>query len=183
MGSGFYRVLRALFKHGHIKGLCHHLKLAYGGGAVNIAGYKQRALALLFEPSGKLAAHGGFTGTLKAAEHYYRGRCGGYRKPCGRAAHEGYKLLVHKLYYLLPRSEAGKNIAAHGFFGNRGAEILGHPVVDIRLQKSHAHLAHSLLYIGLGQPALAGELFEYALQFFGKRIKSHNCCLSKKKLG
>ena len=37
-------------------------------------------------------------------------------------------------------------------------------IVDVRFQQGHAHLAHSVLNVLLGQLALAAQLFEYRSQ-------------------
>jgi hypothetical protein len=53
--------------------------------------------------------------------------------------------------------QAFYHLSTNGRFGNVFAELLYHIVVDIRFQKSLAHLSHSVGDIGFGDSASAGQ--------------------------
>ena len=54
-----------------------------------------------------------------------------------------------------------------GSFGDGLGKFLYSLIADVRLKQRHAYLAHSLLDVGRAQSALAAELFERGIQFFG----------------
>ncbi len=112
---------------------------------------------------------GGFTVALQAAEHddglalVLDVQAGGFA-----AAHQGNQLLVDDLDHLLGRGQALHDLLTHGALGDLCAEVLGNLVVDIGFQQGHAHLAHGGLDVGLGQFAVAAQLFEHTGKAVGK---------------
>ncbi len=48
-----------------------------------------------------------------------------------------------------------------------------HLIADVRLQQGQADLPHSLLDVGLGETALAPQLFECGGELFRKSFKRH----------
>ena len=69
-----HRICRAHLEHGDIKLIADGFELLYSGGSVNIAGCKQRTLALLSHIGCKLCAVGGLTCALKSDQHNYARR-------------------------------------------------------------------------------------------------------------
>ena len=156
------RVLRAVLVHGHVHLRADHLQLLDGGGTVDVAGGQQRLFALLLQVVGQLSGHGGLTGALQAAQHINGGHGGRPGQPGVLGAHQGRHFLADDLHHLLGRGQAVQHLLAHAALGDFFAEILDHQVVDVGLQKGHAHVAHSLLDGLLGQLAPAGQLGERA---------------------
>ena len=75
------------------------------------------------------------------------------------AAHQGDQLLVDDLDDLLGRGQALHDLLAHGALRHLCTEVLGHLVVDVGFQQGHAHFPHGGLDVGLGQFAVAAQLF------------------------
>ena len=63
--------------------------------------------------------------------------------------------------------------AANALLGHIRHKLLGHAVVDIRLQQGQAHLPHGLFYIGLAQLAAVLQFFECPGQSLGQSFKCH----------
>ena len=162
----------------------HDLQLVDGGGAVDIAGHQHGAAALLNEVFGKLGCVGRFTVALQAAEHddgltlVLDDQAGGFL-----AAHQGNELLVDDLDHLLGGGQALHDLLTHGALGDLGTEILGNLVVDIGFQQGHPHLAHGGFDVGLGQLAVAAQLFEHTGKAVGQRFKCHVRCSSQNSNG
>ena len=117
---------------------------------------------------------GGFTVALQAAEHedglalIFDHELGGLL-----AAHQGNELLVDDLDHLLGGGQALHDLLAHGALRDLGTEVFGNLVVDIGFQQGHPDLAHGCLDIGLGQFAVAAQLFEHTGKAVRQRFKCH----------
>ena len=143
----------------------YDLQLIDCGGAVNIACGEQRAVALLDKVFGQLGGMRGFARALQAAHHDHRRRLGLDVDARGlAAAHQFRQLVVDDLDDLLRRGQALHDLLSHGALGDAGDKIFRNFIVDVRFQQGHAHLAHSVLNVLLGQLALAAQLFEYRSQ-------------------
>ncbi len=59
-------------------------------------------------------------------------------------------------------------------------EVLGDLVVDVGFQQGHPHLAHGGFDVGLGQLAVAAQLFEHTGKAVGQRFKCHCSVLLSK---
>ena len=159
----------------------HDLQLVNGGGAVDIARHQHGAAALLDEILGKLGRVGGFTVALQAAEHddglalVLDDQLLGFL-----AAHQRNELFVDDLDDLLGRGQALHDLLPHGSFGDLGAEVLGHLVVDVGFQQGHPHFAHGGLDVRFGQFAVAAQFLEHTGKAVGQRFKSHVRCSSQK---
>ena len=92
-------------------------------------------------------------------------------------AHQGGKLLVDDLDDRLGGGEGLQHVGAHGPLGHLSDELLDHLVADVRLQQGQADLPHSLLDVGLGETALAPQLFECGGELFRKSFKCHGLLL------
>ena len=55
-------------------------------------------------------------------------------------------------------------------------------VVDVGFQQGHAHFPHGGLDVGLGQFAVAAQLFEHTGKAVGQRFKCHVRCSSQNDL-
>ena len=170
---GLDGVLRAALENGHVHALADDLQLLDGRRAVNIQRHEQRLFALLFQHPAELAAHGGFTGTLQAAEHENGRRRGAPCQAGDGAAHHPGQLFVDDFDDLLRRRQAFQHVQPYAAVGNLLDEILRHQEVDVRLQQRHAHFAHRRLHVRLAQLPAAGQLFQRVLQFLCKPFKRH----------
>ena len=139
--------------HRHVHLLAYHLQLLDGGGTVDIARGQKRLLACFLQVIGKLSGHGGFARALQAAQHIDGGHAGRPGEPGVFRAHQGGHFLVDDLDNLLSGRQAVQHLLAHAALGDLFAKVLDHQVVNVRLQKRHAHLAHAFLYGLLAQLA------------------------------
>ena len=151
----------------------HHLQLLDGGGAVDVAGHQKGPFALLLKVVGQLGAVGGFTGALEAAHQDDGWDLGGEVDPGVGGTHKGGHLVVYDLDDLLGRGEALQHLLPYCLFGDRFHKILGHLIVDVRLQEGKTHLPHGFLYIRFAELAPVLQFFEGCGKLFGKPLKGH----------
>ena len=162
----------------------HHLQLVDSGRTVDVAGHQHRAAALLDVVFCELCCVGRLTVALQAAEHddgltlVLDDQAGGFL-----AAHQGNEFLVDDLDHLLGGGQALHDLLTHGTLRDLGTEILGNLVVDIGFQQGHPHLAHGGFDVGLGQLAVAAQLFEHTGKAVGQRFKCHVRCSSQNSNG
>ena len=177
LGDG-HRVDLPHLEDGDVQLLAHHLQLVDGGGTVHVAGGQQGAFPVLAAHKPRqLRAVGGLTGTLQAHHHHNGGTLGRGAQPGVGAAHERGQLLIDDLDDLLRRRQALQHIRAHALLGDGRHKVLDHLVADVRLQQSQPYLPHPLADVGLGQPSLAPQTLEYAVQFFTQSLKCHGSLL------
>ena len=143
------------------------LQLLDRGRAVDIAGGEQRIFGLFFEKPGELGAVGGLARALQADEHDDGGRLRGDLKLLVFAAHEGGQLFVDDLDDHLRGREALEHVSADAALGGLFDEVLDDLVIDVGLEQRQTDLAHGFLDVGLGQAALAAQLFERVRELFG----------------
>ena len=173
-----HRVGLAHLEHGDVQLFAHHLQLLNSGGAVDIAGGQQGALALLaLHEARQLGAVGGLARALKAHHHHHGGGLGGDGQLGALAAHQAGELLVDDLNDLLGGGEGLQHVGAHRLLGDLGNELLDHLIAHVGLQQSQADLPHGLLHIGLGQPPFAAQLFKGGGELFGQSFKCHGSLL------
>ncbi len=151
----------------------HGFKLFDRRGTVNVACGQKGALSLLFHICRQLRTVGGFTRALKAHEHADAGGFRGDIQLPVLAAHKGAQLLVDNLNHHLGRRQALQNIRPAGADGNGFYKIFDDLVAHVGLQQSQAHLAHCLFHVRLREAALAAQLPEGGIKFFGKALKRH----------
>ena len=87
------------------------------------------------------------------------------------AAQQGRQLLVDDLDHLLRRRQAAQDILPQGLLPDAGHQLLGHPVVDIGLEESQAHLAQGFLDVVLGQRVLTSQFFHGLVEAFGQFLE------------
>ena len=162
-----HRIGLSHLEHGDIQLGAHRLQLLDGGGAVDVAGGQQRALALLAHVAGELCAVGGLARALQAHQHHHAGGFGADIQFLGLPAHQGAELLVDDLDDHLGRRQGLQHLPAAGPLGDGLGKVLYHLVADVGLQQGHAHLAHRLFDVALGEAALAAHFLEGGIQFFG----------------
>ena len=150
-------------EHGHADLFAQNLQLAYGGRTVDVARGQQGPFVLVFQIEGDLSGGGGLAAALQAGHEDDRRRLGGHVELGLTAAHEGGQLLIDDLHHLLAGGEALQHLAAHGPLLDLGAEVLGHFIVDVRLQQGHADLAHGGVDVGLAEAAALFQPAEYIL--------------------
>ena len=88
-------------------------------------------------------------------------------------AHEIDHLFVYDLDHHLSRIKSAHNILADRALLHILDKLLYDSKVNIRFKQSHLDFPECRLDIILGQSALAAQIFEYILQFFGKTVKCH----------
>ena len=96
------------------------------------------------------------------------------------AAHQSHQLFVDDLDHLLGRGQALHDLLAHGALRHLCTEVLGHLIVDVGFQQGHAHFPHGGLDVGLGQFAVAAQLFEHTGKAVGQGFKCHCAVLLSK---
>ena len=167
------RVLRAVLIDRHVHLLTHHLQLLDGGRAVDVARGQQGLFARLLQVVGQLGGHGGLACALQAAEHIDGGHAGRPGQPRVFRAHQGGHFLVDDLDDLLGGRKAVQHLLAHTALRDPLAEVLDDQVVDVGLQKRHAHLAHALADGLLRQLAASRQLGERRGQLLTESLKGH----------
>ncbi|MPM28579.1 hypothetical protein SDC9_75105 [bioreactor metagenome] len=75
--------------------------------------------------------------------------------------------------HLLRRRQTFEHLGPTGPFGHFGDKSLDHLDIDIGPEQHKAYLAHGLLDIGLGQLALAAQLFKGCRQALRQGFKEH----------
>ena len=151
----------------------HDLQLLDCSRTVNIAGNKQRALALLFEKTCELCTVGGFTCALQADEHDNRRRFGRNGNALIFTAHQRDQLFINDLDDHLCRGQTLHHILTDAAFGNGFDKVLNNLVADVSFQKGEANLAHRFLDVGFRQATLAAKLLKRGIQFCSQSFKSH----------
>ena len=164
----------ALLEYRQVQLAAHDFQLFNGCGTVHVAGRKQRALCVLpaHQPR-QLGGGGGLAGALETHHHDHRGAVVGHGQLGGAAAHQICQLLVDDLHHLLGRGQAVQHVGADGPLRDGGHEVLDHLVAHVGLQQGQADFPHGLPDVVFRQAALAPELFECCVQFFGKTFKCH----------
>ena len=168
------RVALPHLEHGDVELRADGFQLLDRRRAVHVARDEQRALALLFHQPRELRAVGGLARALQADEHHDARRFGADVQLLVFAAHEGAKLLVDDLDDHLRRGETFEHIRAGGAFSHLFYKVLDDLEVDVRLQQGEFDLAHGLLDVGLGEPALAAQALERLGKFIRQGFKCHN---------
>ena len=154
-------------ENGDIQLGAHGFQLLDGGGTVNVTGHQQRALALLAHIAGQLGTVGGLAGALQAHQHHHAGGFGADIQLLVLPAHEGAQLLIDDLDDHLGRGQSLQHVGPAGPVSDGLGEAFDHFIADVRLQKGHTHLAHGFLHVRRGKAALAPQLLEGYIQFFG----------------
>ena len=134
---------------------------------------EDKAFSLLTEHIRQLGTVGGLTTALQTAHQQHGGDTGRKIDALVGAAHQLGQLVVYYLYDLLGGGQAFQHARANALFGHIRHKLLGHAVVDIRLQQCQAHLPHGLFYIGLAQLAAVLQFFECPGQSLGQSFKCH----------
>ena len=152
-------------------GLGDDFELLAGGGAVDVDGDEQGAVAALFEPGGELAGGGGFAGALQAGHEDDGGGLGGEFEAGGVGAEGGDELVADDFDDLLGGGEGGGDFGAEGLGADVFDEVAGDVEVDVGLEEGDADLAEGVVDVLVGEGALAAEGLEGALEFFGEVFK------------
>ena len=132
---------------------------------------------MLFHETGQLGTVGGLACALKTYHHHNGGGLGGDLQLGAGAAHQVGELLVDDLNDHLGGRQGLQHVGANRFFGDLGNELLDHLVADVGLQQGQTDFPHGLLYVGLGQPSLAPQLFKGGRELFGQSFKCHGLLL------
>ena len=161
------RVRLTHLKDGNPELFADNLQLPDGSRPVNVAGREQRIFVLLFKQACELCAVGRLARALQADQHDDGRRLGGDLELLVLAAHERGQLFVDNLDDHLRGREAFEHVRTDAALGRFFNEVLDDLVVDVGLQQRQTDLAHGFLDVGLGQAALAAQLFECVRELFG----------------
>ena len=82
-------------------------------------------------------------------------------------AEHGGELVANDLDDLLVGRKLEHDFAADGFFANVGEEFVGNTDVDVTFEQGFANFGERGVEVLFGELALAAEIFESALKFFG----------------
>ena len=137
------------------------------GGAVNVDGNHQRAVAVFRQPARELSGGGGLAGALQADDQHGGGRLIGHPQLGLMAAERLDHLVADDLDDLLGGREGGEHFLAHGFFLDVLDELLDDAEMDVGFEQRHADLAQRGLHVFGGQFSFAAQVLEDALQFVG----------------
>ena len=145
-------------------------ELFAGGGAVDVGGDDERAMAVVREPFGKLAGGGGLTGALQADDHPDRRRARS-KERLGVLAEHGGELVANGLDDLLVGRKLQHDFAADGFLANVGEQFVGDADVDVAFEQGFANFGERGVEVLFGELALAAQILEGALKFFCQILK------------
>ncbi len=148
-------------------------ELFAGGGAINVSGYDERAMAVLGEPFSHFAGGGGFAGALQADDQP-DGRWLRAVLRLGFTAEQFAEFVADDLYDLLLRGELEEDFGAEGFLADVGDEFVGYADVDVAIEKGFADFGEASVEVFFGELALAAEILEGALEFVCECFK-HFC--------
>ena len=151
-------------------GLGHLGELLARRGAIDVRGDDDGAVAVLHEPFGELAGRGGLAGTLQANQEPNRRRTRS-EKRLGVLAEESQKLVADDFDDLLIGRELEQDFAAKGFFADVGEKLVHDADGHVAFEHGLADFAERGVQVLLGELALAAEVFEDALELFGKVFK------------
>ena len=160
-------ILLPLRKHGNTDLFADDRELLDGGGAIDIVRHEERTFALLFQHEGELARRGRLTRALETDKHDDRRRVWADIEPALRPAHELRELLVDDLDDRLRCCERVEYFLPDGTLLDALHEILNDLEIDVCFEQRHAHLAHRIVHVVLGQFAVSAHFLKDALQAVG----------------
>ncbi len=142
-----------------------------GGGAVDVAGGEQRALALLLEQVGELHGSSRLTGALQAHKHDDIGDTARKHELALGGPKELDELIEHDLHDVLRRGERIHDLGREAALLGLGNEVLHDLEVDVRLEERHTDVAHRARNVGLGELALAAQAVKGIVQAVGEVVE------------
>ena len=154
----------------HSYGFGDLCELFPGGGAVDVGGDNQGAVAVAGQPFRELAGGGGFAGALKADDHP-DGRRPRSEGGLGMFAEQFQQLVADDLEDLLIGRELQQDFRAKRFGANVGQEFVGDVHVDVAIEEGFADANQGGVHVLVGELALAAQVLEDALEFLGKIFK------------
>jgi len=149
-------------------------ELVYGGGAIGVASYQERAATVAAQHESQLSGGCRLAGALQTDKHDHARRRAAQIQAT-RLTERGDQFLVDDLDHLLRRLEALLDFSADGPLFDAVDEVLGDLEVDVGFQQGHAHLAHGDIDVILGQLALAPKLFKDVLQAITEAFEHAGC--------
>ena len=134
-------------------------------------GHQHLLLVALGEAARQLAGGGGLARALQA-DHKDRHRGGGVQVDWFRLrAQHLDQLVMDDLHHHLARRDRAQHFLADGLLAGLGNEILHHRQGDIGLQQRHAHFAHDLLDVALGEGAAPLQSLEHIAELAGQAVE------------
>jgi len=173
-GDGDGVDVRAGRIHGNPDAFGERRELVDGGGAIDVGGDEDRALAVLLEVLRELGAGRRLAGTLQTGHEDDRRRMPTEGEPRIAGAHERRELLIDDLDDLLRRGEALHHLGAQGALPDVGDEVTHDLEVDVGLEQSQTDLAHRRVDVVGGELAAPSQVLEGVLQAVGKSVE-HAC--------
>ena len=142
-------------------------ELLDGGGASEVSGGHDDALALLFEEAGEFGAGGGLSGALEADEEDGCGPVAFAVQVLTVGAEEGGEFFMDDLDDLLGGGDGLEDFRADGAFSDAGLEVPDDAEVDVGFQEGAPDLFEGVVDIVGGDAAFAGEASEDAGESVG----------------
>jgi hypothetical protein len=146
-------------------------ELIDGGGPVGVGRREHRMLTLLRVHAGQLRRRRRLAGTLQADEHDDGRRVGRARQSMPAAAEQRHQLVVDDLDHLVGGRERGEHVLADRLRLHTLDEAAHDLEVDVGLEECNADFAECGLDVVLGQPAVAAQLVEDALQSCAEAVE------------
>ena len=166
-------ILLPLREHRHIDLSANNLKLLDRSGPIDIISHKERALALFLQHESKLAGRGRLSRSLKTRKHDDGRRIRTDVETALRPTHQRGEFLIDDLDNGLCRRERIEHLLPDGSLLDALHKVLDDLEIDVCFQQRHAHLAHRLVHVVLGQLAVPAQLLEYPLQAVRQILKEH----------
>ena len=155
--------------------MCQQLELLDSRRAIHVGGHQQDFfLVLLFQQLGQLARGGGFTCPLQTGHQHDGWRHGSQIQCIVFLAHQPGEFFVHHPDHGLAWGEAAHHLMAHRPFAHIVDETFHHRQRHVGFQQRHAHFAHGIFDIVLGQPGMAAQVLDHAGKACGEIIQ-HRC--------
>ena len=146
-------------------------ELLAGGGAVDVDGDEQGAVAALFEPGGEFAGGRRLPGALQAGHEDDGGGLGGEFEPGGVMAEDIHELVADDFDDLFGGREGGGDFGAEGFGADVVDDVAGDVEVDVGFEERGADGAEGGVDVVVGEGALAAEVLEGALELVAEVLK------------
>ena len=147
-------------------------ELLLRGGAVDVErGHHHPLRPALLEALGDLGGGGRLARALQPDHHHDRGRRDVEVELAGIGAEHLDQRVVDDLDDLLPRRDRAQHVLADRLFGRLVDELARDRQRHVGFEQRHAHLAHRLTHVRLGQRAAPAQPVEDAAQPVAQRLE------------
>ena len=158
-------------EHRHVDAVAERAQLLDGGRALQVGADEQRVAALGLEPAGQLGRRRRLAGALQAGHQHDRRRTAGVGDLQRLAAEDAGELGVDDLDDLLAGIEHLRAGRADRLDADAVDDVAGDADVDVGVEQGGADLAQHLVDVGLGEPALAAQTLDDAVEAVGQVLE------------